>query len=262
MRKAPVFLLLALAGSVSAALVEREVEYSDGSTALRGFLVYDESQEGLRPGVLVVHEIWGLDDYARRRARALAENGYIALAVDMYGDGRTAAHPGEASLFASEIMKNRAVGVSRFRAGRAFLEQQTQTDPARIAAIGYGLGGALVLHMARIGEDLKLAASLHGNLGTETPARPREVRSRVRVYHGAADVLVPESAVAGFEREMQRAEVDYRVLVYPGVLHGFTVPDADAKAAEFNLPMGYNEPADRASWADLLENLREVFNAP
>jgi dienelactone hydrolase len=254
--------LIAVAGVASAGLVEREVEYTDGATTMRGFLVYDDQKEGLRPGVLVVHEWWGHNEYARRRARELAEQGYIALAVDMYGEGRTAAHPADAGRFAAEVMRNRAVGVARFRAARAFLEQQPQTDPARLAAIGHCFGGAVVLHMARIGEDLKLVASFHGSLGTDTPARPREVRARVLVYHGGADALVPEADVVGFEKEMRRAEAEYRLVVYPDAPHSFTVPEADAKAAEFGLPIGYNAEADRASWSDLLENLREVFEAP
>jgi dienelactone hydrolase len=253
---------LVVAGVASAGLVEREVEYTDGATTMRGFLVYDDQQEGLRPGVIVVHEWWGLNEYARGRARELAKEGYIALAVDMYGEGRQAEHPNDARLFATEVMKNKAVGVSRFRAGRAFLEQQPQTDPARLAAIGYCFGGAVVLHMARIGEDLRLVASFHGSLGTDSPARPREVRARVLVYHGGADTLVPASDVAAFEKEMQLAEADFRVIVYPDAPHSFTVPEADAKAAEFNLPIGYNEEADRASWSDFLANLREVFEAP
>ncbi|MCS6770898.1 MAG: dienelactone hydrolase family protein [Kiritimatiellae bacterium] len=245
--------------SLAAQLEEREVEYSDGSSTLRGFLAYDASREGLRPGVLVVHEWWGLNEYARSRARELAKEGYVALAVDMYGDGKTAAHPNEAGAFASEVLKNKRTAVSRFRAARAFLEQQTVTDPARIAAIGYCFGGAVVLHMARIGEDLKAAASFHGSLATDTPARAGEVRARVLVYHGGADPLIPQRDLEAFEREMRQAGADYRLTVYPGAKHSFTVPDADAKAAEFGLPIAYDPAADAASWADLLAHLREVF---
>ncbi len=255
-----VLLTLAFALSASAALDERVVEYTDGETTMRGFLVFDDAQEGLRPGVLVVHEWWGHNDYARRRARELAQQGYIALAVDMYGEGRTAEHPAEAGAFATAVLQNKPVGVARFRAARAFLEQQPQTDAARIAAIGYCFGGAVVLHMARIGEDLKAVASFHGSLATDTPAGA-DVRARVLVYHGGADALIPEADVSRFETEMRRSNADYRLVIYPKAKHSFTVPEADQKAAELGLPLGYDADADAASWADLLQNLREVFGA-
>lgn len=255
-------LSLIFACSAFAEIEERVVEYTDGETTMRGFLVFDAGKQGLRPGVLVVHEWWGHNEYARRRARELAQQGYIALAVDMYGEGRTAEHPREAGAFASAVLQNKMVGVSRFRAARAFLEQQPQTDPARIAAIGYCFGGAVVLHMARIGEDLRAVASFHGSLATDTPANRREVRARVLVYHGGADTLIPEEDVARFETEMRRAEVDYRLVIYPNAKHSFTVPEADQKAAELGLPIGYQAEADAASWSDLLENLRGVFKVP
>lgn len=247
------------AGPLRAELEEREVEYSDGAATMRGWIVYDSAIEGLRPGVLIVHEWWGLNEYAKQRARELAKEGYVALAVDMYGDGKTAAHPDEAGAFASAVLKNKPTAVSRFRAARSFLEQQTMIDPTRLAAIGYCFGGAVVLHMARIGEDLKLVASFHGSLATDTPARRGEVRARVLVYHGGADPLISPSDVEAFEREMKRAEADYRLVVYPDATHSFTVPDADTKAKEFGLPLAYNAEADAASWQDLLANLRDVF---
>ncbi len=242
-------LLLAVATGPAArgALVEQEVEYRAGETALRGFLAYDDSSEGPRPGVLVVHEWWGHNEYARRRARMLAGQGYVALAVDMYGEGRQAAHPKDAGAFAAEVMQNMRVGVDRFRAARAFLEAQPQTDPARVAAIGYCFGGAVVLHMARIGEDLRLVASFHGSLGAQSPAQPGVVKGRVLAYHGGADAMSTEETVSGFEQEMKRAGVNHALVVYPDARHSFTVPEADAKAAEFDLPLAYNAAADAES---------------
>lgn len=262
MMKRFVALLVASAAYASGALIENEVEYSDGKTTMKGVLAYRNEIPALRPGILVVHEWWGLNDYARRRARMLAEEGYVVLAVDMYGEGKRADHPADAGAFASEVLKNKSVALSRFRAARAFLEQQPAVDPARIAAIGYCFGGAIVLEMARAGEDLKAVASFHGSLKTDSPARPGEIRARVLVYHGGADALVPQEDVAAIEKEMQQAGADYRLVVYPEAPHSFTVPEADAKATEFNLPLGYNAEADQASWADLLRNLREVFALP
>lgn len=248
-----------VATTASAALVEREETYTDGTLSMRGFIVYDDAVEGLRPGVLVVHELWGQNEYVRRRARMLAEQGYIAMAVDLYGEGKASEHPKEASEFASAVLANMQLGVSRLRAARALLDVQPQTDPAREAAIGYCLGGAAVLHMARAGEDLALVASFHGVLATLTPARRGVVKSRVLVYHGAADIVVPEADVQTFEQEMKSAEVDYKLTSYPDAKHGFTVPEADERAAKYDLPVAYDAEADQASWQDLLNELKAAF---
>ncbi len=245
--------------SAHAALVEREVEYTDGETPMRGFLVYDDAMEGARPGVLVVHEWWGHNDYARRRARMLAEAGYIALAVDMYGEGKQAAHPKDAGAFASAVMQDLPVAGTRFRAARIFLEAQPETDAMRVAAIGYCFGGAVVLHMARRGEDLKAVASFHGSLKTEHPAMPGSVVARVLVYHGAADAMVTDEDVQAFKAEMDEAGASYLFTAYPGAPHSFTVAEADAKAKEFGIPVGYNADADKASWQSLLDELKAVF---
>lgn len=255
--------VIGLAAQVSwAALVEREVSYQAGDTTMKGFLVYDDAQQGPRPGVLVVHEWWGHNDYARKRARMLAEAGYVALAADMYGDGKVADHPDNAGAFASEVMKNMPAGEARFRAAREVLASQPQTDAAKIAAIGYCFGGAVVLHMARIGEDLDAVASFHGSLGTETPAHAGAVKARVFVFTGGSDPMVPEESVRAFEQEMQAAGAFFRVITYPGAKHSFTVPEADANAETFGLPLGYDAEADRLSWEALLSDLRDAFSAP
>lgn len=252
--------LIALcAGSAFSAVVESAVEYTDGETPMRGYLYYDDAIEGQRPGVLVVHEWWGLNDYARRRARMLAEQGYVALAVDMYGEGKQATHPKDAGAFASAVLEDLPTGRTRLRAARIFLEAQPQTDPYRIAAIGYCFGGAVALSVARQGDDLKLVASFHGSLKTESPASPGGVLARVLVYHGGADAMITQQDVEDFRQEMTDAEADFEIAVYPDAQHSFTVAEADAKAAEFGLPIGYNPAADQASWSSLLENLARVF---
>lgn len=244
-----------------AAVVGREVDYKAGETTLKGYIAYDDAVKGPRPGVLVVHEWWGHNDYARKRADMLAALGYVALAVDMYGDGRTAAHPDDAGKFAGEVMKNTAAGEARFRAGSDFLRAQPQTDTNRIAAIGYCFGGAVVLHMARIGEPLVGVASFHGNLSTQKPAGKGAVRARVLVCHGEDDILVPPEQVKTFENEMTDAGARFKVILYKGAKHSFTNPDADKFARDFNLPVGYDEDADQQSWSDMKAFLREAFNA-
>ena len=247
------------ASSASAKVSGREVEYRTGDTVLKGYLAQDTALKGKRPAVLVVHEWWGHNEYARKRARMLAEQGYVALAVDMYGDGKTAQHPDDAGKFAGEVMKNKAVGEARFNAAVEFIKQQPSVDPARIAAIGYCFGGGVVLHMARQGADLKGVISFHGSLATDAPAKEGAVKAKVLVFNGDADKMIPPEQVAAFKNEMTKAGASFRYVGYPGVLHSFTNPDADAFAVKFKLPMAYDKKADRDSWAQAKKFLKEIF---
>lgn len=253
------FLLFA-ASSASAKVTGREVEYRAGDTVLKGYLAEDMALKGKRPAVLVVHEWWGHNEYARKRARMLAEQGYVALAVDMFGDAKTAQHPEDAGKFASEAMKNKAVGEARFNAALDFIRQQPAVDPQRIAAIGYCFGGGVVLHMARQGADLKGVVSFHGSLATDSPAREGAVKARVLVFNGEADKMIPPEQVTAFKEEMTRAGASFRYVGYPGVKHSFTNPDADSYAAKFNLPLAYDRKADRDSWAETEKFLKEIFS--
>ena len=257
----PIFLLLTcFTASAFAELSGRNVEYRSGETVLKGYLAENLSLKGKRPAVLVVHEWWGLNDYARKRARDLAALGYVAFAVDMFGDGKTALHPDDAGKFAGEVMKNKAVGEARFNAALDFIKKQPSVDPARIAAIGYCFGGGVLLHMARQGTDLKGVVSFHGTLATYTPAQPGAVKARVLVFNGEADKMVPPEQVAAFKEEMSRAGVSYRYVGYPGVMHSFTNPDADSYAARFKLPLAYNSSADQNSWEETKKLLKAVFS--
>ena len=247
------------ASSAAAKVSGREVEYRTGDTVLKGYLAQDTALKGKRPAVLVVHEWWGHNEYARKRARMLAKLGYVALAVDMYGDGKTAQHPDEAGKFAAEVMKNKAVGEARFNAALEFIKQQPSVDPTRIAAIGYCFGGGVVLHMARQGADLKGVASFHGSLATDAPAKPGAVKAKVLVFTGEADKLIPPEQVAAFKDEMTRAGASFRVVGYPGAMHSFTNPDADAFAKKFILPMAYDKKADLDSWAQTKKFFKEIF---
>jgi dienelactone hydrolase len=235
------------------------VEYRAGNTLLKGYLAYNPAMTGRRPAVLVVHEWWGHNEYARKRARMLAQQGYIALAVDMFGNGKTAQHPEDAGKFASEVMKNKEVGEARFNAALDFVKQQPQVDPSRIAAIGYCFGGGVVLHMARQGTDLKGVISFHGSLATDAPAGPGAVKARLLVFSGEEDKMIPPDQVTAFKEEMTKAGADYRFVGYPGVKHSFTNPDADKYAKKFNLPLAYNKNADKDSWAQTLKFLKEIL---
>lgn len=243
--------------AATAAVTGDEVTYSDGTTTLKGYLAYDASTDAKRPGVLVVHEWWGHNDYARERARMLAELGYLALAVDMYGDGKTADHPKDAKAFAS------AVGTSakpRFEAAMKVLEDHPLYASGEIVALGYCFGGTQVLNMARKGLPLQGVVSYHGSLATEQPAQAGAVQAKIAVFTGAADPMIPSEQVEAFKAEMAQAGVDYSVVSYPGVKHSFTNPEADSFAARFDMPLGYDAAADRDSWTKTEAFLKELFN--
>ncbi len=254
-------LLLVLAGAgLAEPKIEGEtVEYSAQGLVMKGYLAYAESIKEKQPGVLVVHEWWGLNEYARQRARMLAELGYTALAVDMYGDGKQAMHPNEAGKFSSELMKNFDSAKARFMAAMDFLKQQPTVDPTRIAAIGYCFGGGVVLNMARQGVDLKGVASFHGALAAVKPAQTGMVRARILVLNGADDNFIPPEQIEAFKQEMKSAGADFQFISYPGAVHSFTNPEATALGKKFNLPLEYNADADKKSWVELGEFLNRIF---
>ncbi|MBG4765851.1 dienelactone hydrolase family protein [Pseudomonas aeruginosa] len=259
MRLLCALLLIACAASAQAAIQTREMPYrSADGTRMVGYFAYDDSKPGIRPGVIVVHEWWGLNDYAKRRARDLAELGYSALAIDMYGEGKHTEHPQDAMAFMQAATRDADAAKARFLAGLELLKRQPQTDPSQIAAIGYCFGGKIVLDMARQGLPLAGVASFHGALGTATPASKGSVKAKILVEHGSADSLVPAKDLDALKQELSAAGADYRVVIQDGAKHGFTTPDADAHKGH-GLDIGYDRPADRRSWADLQAFLKDIF---
>lgn len=253
--------LLLLALPALAAVQGKEVSYQGGGVTMKGYLAWDDASQDKRPGVLVVHEWWGHDDYARKRARLLAQAGYVALALDMYGNGRHAEHPDTAEAYTREVTQNPAQAAQRFEAAMQVLRQDAHTDPARIAAIGYCFGGGVVLNMARRGEPLKAAISVHGGLDAWQPAKPGAITARLLVLNAGEDRMVPAAAVSKFEQEMKAAGADFQIVNYPGVLHGFSNPAADDYAKRFKLPVAYDAKADQDSWRRILAFLQQVFTA-
>jgi dienelactone hydrolase len=253
------FLLSTLVASAHGEVRGKPVEYDAGGTTLKGYLAYDDGFPDKRPGILVVHEWWGHDEHARRRARMLAEAGYTALAVDMYGDGKQAQHPDDAGKFSGEIRKNMELGRQRFLAAKKLLQAHEFTDPERIGAIGYCFGGSVVLQMARDGMDLDGVASFHGGLTTDAPAKSGAVKAKILVLHGAEDKFVSPEQIGEFRKEMKDAGADLRFVSYPGAAHSFTNPQADDYAKRFNLPLGYNAEADGKSWAEMKAFFKELF---
>jgi len=244
-------LLVIYFSSAQAVLQEKEINYQSGDTNMRGYLVYDDAVSGKRPGVLVVHEWWGHNEYSRMRARMLAELGYVAMAVDMYGDGKQADHPEEASKFSSAVMSNLPQAQKRFLAAMDVLKKQPMTDSQRIAAIGYCFGGAVVLQMARDGIDLAAVVSFHGGLGTASPAKPGSIKAEVLVAHGASDSFTKPEQLQKFKQEMKDAAAVFQLRIYPDAKHSFTNPAADSVGARFNIPLEYNKAADLSSWKDM-----------
>jgi len=260
--KLGVFILVfAMAGAAAAEpkILGKTVEYSARGVGMKGYLAYDENTKGERPGVLVVPEWWGLNGYAHKRARMLAELGYTALAVDMYGGGKVATNPDDASKLSSEAMKNFDVSKARFMAAMDFLKKQPFVDPPRIAAIGYCFGGGIVLNMARQGVDLRGVVSFHGGLTAVKPAQPGGVKAKILVLNGGADPLVPLEQVEAFREEMKSAGADFQFISYPGATHAFTNPEADVLGKKFNLPIAYNAKADKESWNQMKKFFSTIF---
>ena len=250
---------LAAITPVSAAIAGEEVTYSADGTTLRGYIARPAKSANKRPGVLVVHEWWGNNDYTRRRADMLAELGYVALALDMYGDGKVATHPKDAGALSGEMGKNMDVAEKRFRAAMELLARQSDVDGGRIAAIGYCFGGGMVLEMARRGLALGGVVSFHGSLPTRTPAKPGGVKAKMLVLNGAADPFIKPEHIEAFKSEMQSAGVDYRFINYDSAVHAFTNPAATEAGKKFNLPLAYDAKADRKSWDEMQRFLRPAL---
>lgn len=262
MRIAPaVILAVSFVSASKAAVVGQEVSYEVGDTTFNGYLATNDALEGQRPGVLVVHEWWGNNDYTRERADMLAELGYTALALDMYGDGKVADHPDDAGKFAGEVTSNMEAAEARFRGAMELLKEQPSVDGEQIAAIGYCFGGGVVLEMARRGVDLDAVASFHGSLGTNQPAQPGEVKARVAVFNGGDDPFATPEQIEAFKSEMDAANVDYTFVNYPGVQHSFTNPNATVNGEKFDLPLKYDAEADEDSWARMQELFDNVLES-
>ncbi len=241
------------------AIVAKEVTYSADGITLKGFLAYDSSKAGIRPGIIVVHEWWGLTDYAKKRAKMLAKLGYVAFAADMYGNGVTVDNPKDAGKLAAAAMQSMDTATTRFNAAVNILKAQPETDTSKIAAIGYCFGGGVVLDMALEGDNLKGVVSFHGDLPTAKVKNPQDVKAKLLVCTGGADPFNPEKKVNAFEDAMKTAKVDYKIISYPGAEHSFTNPAADSLGKKFNLPIAYNKQADEKSWTAMQTFFDQLF---
>jgi dienelactone hydrolase len=244
-------------GSGPASIKEEPVTYSDGTNTLRGYIVYDEARKDRRPGMIVVHEWWGVTPHTHNEARRYAEQGYTAFIADMFA-GKTADNPKEAGALSGGLIKNPAVMQARFNAARAALARHSTVNASRIGAAGYCMGGTVVINMARAGADVNGVAAFHPSLGGYQPGSAA-VKAKVLVLNGADDPFNKPDQIAAVQRDMQSAKADYRFVNYPGAVHAFTNPEATAKGKQFNLPLAYNPEADRRSKAEADTFFRSVL---
>ena len=239
-------------------LKELDIDYAGDNIAMKGYVAYDTSLDTKRPAILIIPEWWGLNDYTKMRARELAKLGYIAMAMDMFGNGMNTDSPAVAGKWAGQFYTKPLSAKARIDAALVALKSFQQADTGKIAAIGYCFGGAMVLNAARLGEPIKGVVSFHGNL-IGVPANKDLLKAKILICHGEADPFVKKEEVAAFKKQMDSIKADYTFKSYPNALHAFTNPNATALGKKWNLPIGYNGAADTASWNDMKAFFDTIF---
>ncbi len=237
---------------------EKNLSYMVGDIQCKGFIAYDENVKGKRPVVLIAPEWWGVTDYPKMRARKLAELGYVAMVMDFFGNGRTAANPKEAMDYTSPFYKDPSMVKQYVDAAIEKTKELPQSDPDNIALIGYCFGGYVVLNAGKLGEDVKGIVSFHGGYGG-VPVDKEILKARLLICQGAADKIAPLKDAEAFRHKLDSIGADYTYKVYPNAVHAFTNPDATRFGKEFNLPLAYNAEADKNSWNDMKAFLGRVF---
>jgi dienelactone hydrolase len=237
---------------------EENISYKVGNVDYKGYIAYDENVQGKRPAVIVVHEWWGLNDYPKMRARKLAELGYIAFAVDLFGNGKVAANPKEAQELTMPFYKDPALAKGLLDAALNKIKTYSQTDSSKIAAIGYCFGGAIVLNYAKLGGDLKGVVSFHGGLAG-VPANKDLLKAKILVCHGGADKFVSQTDLDNFKHQLDSIQANYSIHIYANATHAFTNPASTETGKKFNLPIAYNAEADSASWLEMKNFFDKIF---
>lgn len=246
---------------MEATIKKEEFIYGD-ELNLHGFLAYDSSKTEKVPGVIVVHDGFGHEEYCKSRAIQLAELGYVGFALDMFGEGKTHSTLTEARVTIEESLKSFDKSIVKFAKALEVLKSNKHCDPDRIAAIGYSYGGMIVLNMAKAGIDLKGVASFHGALNSEVKAEKGKCKAKILVCNGEADPAITQEHIENFKKEFDQAEIPYKFINYPGAKHAFTNPAATARGKELALSamLEYNEKIDKESWAELESFLKEIFS--
>ena len=252
------FLVGLISTSACANVIVKAIPYEQGGVKFQGWLAYDDSVQGARPGILVFPEWWGLTDYPKHRAQMLAQMGYVAFAVDMYGEGKTTDSADEAGKMMNGVEGDPSLMRARANAALDVLSKDSHVDPSKIAAIGYCMGGSVALELARSGARLTAVVSFHGGLATKNPDDAKNITGKVLVCTGGDDAFVPPTQVQAFEDEMRQGKVDYQIIVYGGAHHAFTNPDADRHHID---NIAYNAAADKRSWEAMQQLFHEVFGS-
>lgn len=229
-------------------ITSMEVSYTtDDGLTMNGYVAMPEGATGDMPAALIIHEWWGHNEYARSRADMMAELGYVALAVDMYGEGKQAGHPEDAQKFAMSVMGNLESAQARFDAAYNQLQSMEGINITETVALGYCFGGSVAMTMANLGKPLDAVVAFHS--GLQLPAQPKEgIDTRYLVLNGAADPFVTEEQKENFKKSMEEAGLTYEFVDYEGAVHAYTNPGADSLGEEFGLPLKYDAKADSASW--------------
>lgn len=248
--------LLILTGTAQAKVVTQPVAYTHDDVSLEGYLAFDDAVSGKVPGILVVHEWWGLNDYARTRAEQLAEMGYVAFALDMYGKGKSTEHPDEAAAWMKAVNGNMDGWLKRAMAGLDVLKKQERVDSSRLAAIGYCFGGATVQVLAYGGADLKGVVSFHGSLIPPSAEQAGQTKAKILICHGAQDPMNKPEALTTYANVMNASSIDWQMIAYGGTRHSFTNPDADKRGMA---ALAYSPSADRRSWQHMTFFFNELF---
>jgi dienelactone hydrolase len=234
------------------------LSYTIGDEKFLSYVAYNDKTAEKRPVVLVVHEWWGMNDYVKRRACQLAALGYLAIAVDLYGEGKIANNVEEAVGFSTLFYKDPTLAKSHFDAALDQIKLNKLADTNKIAAIGYCFGGSMVLNFAKMGENLKGIVSFHGGLAGVPPTKDL-LKSEILVCHGADDKFVSAEEVTNFKKELDGVNAIYTFKEYPNATHAFSNPDATDMGKKFSIPIAYNEAADKASWNEMKTFLKRIF---
>jgi dienelactone hydrolase len=251
-----VILILFCVMKTQGAIHTETVDYKQGDATLEGVLVYDDANKDKRPGILVVHQWFGLTDYEKRRATQLAQLGYVAFCADIYGKDSRPKNVSEAGAQAGKYKSDRALLRARVNAGLDELKKNQFVDTSHVAAIGYCFGGTTVIELARSGADLNGVVSFHGGLDSPTPSDGKNIKCKVLALAGADDPFQKPDDLTAFESEMRDNKVDWQIVFYGGAVHAFTQPDPGF----VNAGAKYNEKADKRSWEAMKTFFAEIFN--
>ncbi len=248
-------------GDYVMAIQTHTLAYTDSTgVTLKSHYAYPANTTTPKPAVLVAPEWWGLSAHAKHAAERLAEAGYVALTMDLYGNAQLTDDASVASANMTGLLNNPALLAERTQLALQTLQAQPQVQANQLAAIGFCFGGKVVLDMARRGAPLQAVTSFHGNLTPETPAQAGKVQAELLIEHGSDDPLAPPEMLQAFEAEMQAAGVRYHIDTFPGVRHGFTNPQATANGEKNNFDaLRYDADAAQTSWQNMLALLERTL---